>query len=255
MVAGIVGTINPLQMMTLPESASALLSSQQRAKIVTVEKDGSSIPATDKRYVELEFQFNPSEIKIVKGVDWKEGDIPPARNAPDLKFGGGKSATFDLAFVFDTSQNSKGLTGYGRDVRSYTQELLKLVMVHGPIDDRDPPPCIQFQWGKLVLFRAVVTQVTVSYTLFDPDGTPIRAEATVNLKQQDDSDDFPGFTNPTTRTEARKTRLVQEGDRLDLIAYQEYGAVGHWRHLAEANGLEDPRALQAGQILIIPPLP
>jgi nucleoid-associated protein YgaU len=83
----------------------------------------------------------------------------------------------------------------------------------------------------------------------------VRAQATVDFIQQDDSDDFADSTNPTTRTEARKTRVVQQGDRLDLIAYQEYGAVAHWRHLAEANGLHDPSGLRPGQVLVIPPLP
>ncbi len=191
----------------------------------------------------------------VRGADEKvePHQYKQTQDQHDLKFGGGKSATFDLSFVFDTSQEG-GLLGGTRDVRTYTQELLKLVMVHGPIDDRDEPPRIQFQWGKMILFRAVATDVTVTYTLFDADGTPVRAEVTVNLKQQDDSDDFSGPTNPTTRTEARKTHLVQQGERLDLIAYQEYGAAGHWRHLAEANGLRDPLDLRPGQILIIPPL-
>ncbi|MBN1177974.1 MAG: LysM peptidoglycan-binding domain-containing protein [Anaerolineae bacterium] len=251
-VSGIVGTINPFKMFTLPESASALLKSQQKAKIVTVKKDGGAISPTDARYVELEFQFNPAELKISKSVKWEAGKIPPARNAPDLKFGGGESAKFDLKFLFDTSQ--VGLIGT-RDVRTYTQELLRLVMVHGPIDDREEPPCVKFQWGTFVLFLAVVEKVDVTYTLFDPDGTPIRAEATVSLVQQDKTDDFPGSMNPTTRTEARKTRMVRQGERLDVIAYQEYGSAAYWRHLAEANGLSDPRALQPGQILSIPPLP
>jgi nucleoid-associated protein YgaU len=245
-------------MFTLPESASALLTKHQKAKIVTVKKDGGALSPTDARYVELEFQFNPKELKITKGVNWNAGKIPPARNAPDLTFGGGQSASFDLKFIFDTSQVGMGQSALSmgtRDVRTYTQELLRLVMVHGAIDDREEPPCVKFQWGKFVLFLAVVEKVEITYTLFDPDGTPIRAEATVNLKQQDAQDDFPGLTNPTTRTEARKTHLVQQGERIDLIAYKEYGSAAHWRHLAEANGLSDPRALQPGQILIIPPLP
>jgi nucleoid-associated protein YgaU len=242
-------TLDPTSMVTRPQTLGGIASNRQKAKIVSVDDKGKPLLPSDPRYVSLEFQFNPSELKVSKGVNWAAGKTPPARNAPDLKFGGGKSATFDLKFTFDTSQG-----GFTRDVRTYTQELLKLVMVHGPIDDRDPPPCVQFQWGKLALFRAVVTDVTITYTLFDPDGTPVRADATVNLTQQDDSDDFPGLTNPTTRTEARKTHLVRVGERLDVIAYQEYGSAAHWRHLAEANGLADPRALTPGQILIIPPL-
>jgi hypothetical protein len=242
----ITGMINPMQMFTAPDPPSPVSWTQQKAKIVTV---GAS--PMDEEYVELEFQFNPETIKITKEVEWGgKKDTIQERNAPDLKFGGGKPAEFSLALVFDTSENM-----LYRDVRMYTNELLKLVKLYGPVEDRYEPPQVEFQWGALTLFLAVVEKVEITYKLFDPDGTPVRAEATVNFIQQDDSDDFSGPTNPTTRTEARKTRIVQQGDRLDLIAYQEYGAVAHWRHLAEANSLRDPRSLQPGQVLVIPPLP
>jgi len=226
--------------------------SQQRAKIVTVDADGNPLPTSDKRRVELEFQFNPAQLSITKKVKWNAGKLPPARNAPDLDFGGGEAATFSLSLVFDTTRES---SRNARDVRKYTQELLTLVMVHGAIDQRKPPPRVRFQWGKFILFLAVVEEVSVSYTLFDPDGTPVRADATVKFVQQDDSDDFLRGQNPTTRTEARKTRVVEQGERLDLIAFQEYGSAANWRFLAEVNGLDDPRILEPGTVLVIPPLP
>lgn len=258
MVASLASMMNPFGMLTRPESLGGLPSNQQRAKIVTVDQSGVPLPKSSERYVELEFQFNPEKIEVSKTVTWtsKEtsalgGRITPQskRNAPDLDFGGGQPATFKLDFVFDTSQQ-------GGDVRGYTQELLKLVMMgkqQGSL--RTPPPRVQFQWGSFVLFMAVVDSVTITYSLFLPDGTPVRATAKVGFKQHDDSDDRQRSQNPTTRTEARKTRIVQAGDRLDLIAHQEYGQAAHWRFLAEANGLLDPRALKPGQILSIPPLP
>jgi nucleoid-associated protein YgaU len=42
---------------------------------------------------------------------------------------------------------------------------------------------------------------------------------------------------------------------LDWIAYQEYGAPAYWRHIAETNNLDDPKALYPGQILKLVPLP
>jgi nucleoid-associated protein YgaU len=246
---GISGMFNPAALFTAPESLSNILASQEKAKIVTVDEKGNELGLTDNRRVELEFQFNPASIKVVKSVTWKGGNVA-RRNAPDLKFGGGEPATFDLSLIFDTSSNIEY-----RDVRMYTNQLLKLVLMPGAVDQRKPPPQVKFQWGKLTLFLAIVEKVTIEYTLFDPDGTPIRAKADVGLKQQDDRDDYAGSTNPTTRTESRKTRIVQLGDRLDVIAYQEYGSPAHWRHLANANGLYDPRDLQPGQVLVLPPLP
>ena len=241
--------VNPARMITVPELCAA-----PSVAIATIEAvDGKGNPITDERRVYLQCQFNPAELKITKKVSWKAKAIPPARNAPDLDFGGGQSATFKLALVFDTTQDKKS---DGRDVRKHTNELLKLVKVHGSdIRKRKPPPRIKFQWGKITLFLAVVEQVVITFTLFDSDGTPLRAKAAVDFKQDDDSDDPMPRQNPTTRTEARRTRRVRQGDRLDLIAYEEYGHPSHWRHLAEANGLLDPQDLQPGQILVVPLLP
>lgn len=251
MVGPLVGMINPMQMFTLPQLLGGVPSQPEQALLVTVDVNGNELSKSDKRYVKLECQFNPSQLTVSKAVNWKPPDkTAPARNAPDLDFGGGQSASFSLSLIFDTTQSSGK-----KDVRQYTQELLKLVMLHGPLDRRLPPPRVQFRWGKLSLFLAVVTKVDITYTLFLPDGTPVRASATVAFTQQDDSDDYRRRQNPTTRTEARKTRVVQTGDRLDLIAHEEYGHPSHWRYLAEVNHLLDPRALQPGQILAVPPLP
>jgi nucleoid-associated protein YgaU len=229
---------------------------QQKAKIVTVDKKGK--PLRDERKLELEFQFNPSELSITKSVKWNEPEKgSPDKNAPDLNFGGGQPASFSLNLTFDTSQGHEE-----KDVRQYTQQLLKLTMLGKEVSGygtegtyRLKPPLVQLQWGKLVLFLAVVTSVTVTYKLFLPDGTPVRATAKVSFKQLDETDDKQEGQNPTTRTEARKTHIVQLGDRLDLIAYEEYGHSSHWRYLAEVNDLLDPRDLKPGQILSVPALP
>jgi nucleoid-associated protein YgaU len=227
---------------------------------LTVDRKGKELGRTDPRRVNLEFQFNPEQLTVTKTVTWSEPKKPVKyRNAPDLDFGGGQPATFSLDLTFDTTRDEDE-----KDVRKYTQELLKLAMLGkwgssgglgGHRQRRADPPRVQFQWGKLVLFLAVVTEVSTTYTLFLPDGTPVRATAKVTFKQFDETDDRKEGQNPTTRTQARRTRIVRTGDRLDLIAYEEYGHPSHWRYLAEVNDLLDPRVLQPGQILAIPALP
>lgn len=212
-------------------------------------------------------QFNPFELTIVKEATWssktasseKEKETIPQRNAPDLNFAGGGPATFSLNLVFDTTRESSSSE---QDVRKYTNELLKLTLMGGGDNSqkfsdgrRKPPPRVQFIWGSITLFIAVVTKVSITYTMFQPNGRPVRARAAVDFSQLDPADDSSGTTNPTSRTEPRKTRIIQMGDRLDMIAYQEYGHPSHWRYLAEVNDIHDPRTLFPGQIIIIPPLP
>jgi nucleoid-associated protein YgaU len=105
-----------------------------------------------------------------------------------------------------------------------------------------------------VLFIAVIKKVEISYTLFLASGIPVRARAKVDFIQAFDEDGPQDSQNPTTRTEARNTNLVHQGDRLDYLAFTEYGHPGLWREIAAANGLDDPNDIHPGQVLIIPPL-
>jgi hypothetical protein len=222
------------------------------AFLVTVDQAGVDLPESDDRYVYLECQFNPEQLKITKQVTWNKSQIQ-YMNQPDLDFGGGQAAEFSLDLLFDTTD--KDPSASGRDVRKYTNLLFKLVMMWGDdVTQRQDPPRVLFKWGTFELFLAVVTKVVVTYTLFDIDGIPVRAKADVSFLQWDDEDDPEPPQNPTSRTEGRKTRMVMMGERLDNIAYEEYGHASHWRYLADVNNLHDPRALKPGQILLIPPL-
>lgn len=174
------------------------------------------------------------------------------KNTPGLKFSGGKPASFGLDLFFDTSLTVEGSK---RDVRRFTNDLLALTLGEPDSNKKGEvknPPTVLFVWGKLVLFEAVVTEVEVTYMLFDVDGTPVRAKAKVGFLQHDEYDNPP--QNPTTRTEPRKTWVVQQGDTVHQIATYEYGHPSHWRHIADSNNLLNPLALQPGQVLVLPPL-
>jgi nucleoid-associated protein YgaU len=204
---------------------------------------------------ELECQFNPAELTIKKTTTWS-GDTSPSFNAPYLKFAGGEAATYSLSLFFDSYADATA-TKPPKDVREYTNQLLALTLRGAGYSmfllPYASPPSVEFIWGKIKLFSAVVEEVEISYTLFAPDGTPIRAKADVQFKQNElFGDDIIPAQNPTSRTDSRKTRIAQSRQRLDQIAYEEYGDSRYWRVLAEANGIDDPFQLVDGQILVIP---
>jgi hypothetical protein len=113
------------------------------------------------------------------------------------------------------------------------------------------PTYCRFQWGKTWSFTAVVSSVTLKFTMFLADGTPVRATGDVTFTQATDGKTYP-FQNPTSRSQPRKTRVIMPGDRLDLIAFDEYGDANRWYELAQANRLDDPLDLKPGQVLEIP---
>ena len=207
---------------------------------------------------EIECQFNPATLTISKTTNWA-GDPTPNFNSPRLKFSGGNAATYDLSLYFDSYSMTKkdGTTPDPKDVRVYTNQLMQLTLRGAGYSmflvPFSSPPSVTLVWGKITLFTAVVTSVQVTYTMFAPDGTPIRAKADVSFQQNELlGDDVIPAQNPTSRSDARKTRQVHAQQRLDQIAFEEYGDSRDWRLLAEANHLDDPFHLVDGQVLVIP---
>jgi hypothetical protein len=216
-----------------------------------------------REYDTIPCMFRPTEISISKGVSWGSAakstgkgkkdedeaeDTVPKLNVPKRRFRGGHAAKIDLDLFFDT-------TDTGKDVRSITDKLFELVTIRKDTLSTSPmTPYCRFVWGKIVTFMAYVNDVKVKYTLFKPDGTPIRAEASISLEQAVDENKLSG-QNPTSFSEARKLWVVTEGETLDWIAYQEYGDPAQWRHIAQTNNLMNPRDLRPGQLLKLTPLP
>lgn len=198
-----------------------------------------------------ECQFNPKQFSLSKRVSWSQQDTK-TKNVSNWSFGGGNPASMSVELFFDT-------TATGEDVRTkYTNFLLKLLNIDESKTDpagkplNEPPDC-RFAWGSILTFVVVVESVDLTFTYFLSDGTPVRATARLSLKQKIDESQQSG-QNPTSRSEARKTWIVREGETLDWIAFQEYGNPAHWRHIAETNDLANPRELRPGQVLKLVPL-
>jgi nucleoid-associated protein YgaU len=193
--------------------------------------------------------FNPKEYTFNKANSWKAGDTKGS-NVPPLEFERGQPATLQLQLLFDTYAE-------GKDVRKeYTDAIWKLMQVDESLKDKKNkkgrPARTRFQWGKTWSFEGVITKIAQKFTLFLPDGTPVRATLDVTFQQTKDESLYPR-QNPTSGgTETVHLWTVQEGDTLAWIAYKEYGDTNLWRVIADANRLTQVRRLRPGQVLEIP---
>lgn len=200
--------------------------------------------------------FNPTDYTFSKTNSWNEVMIED-QNVPNLEFGGGEPATLQVALFFDTYEAhvhpTLSITA-GEDVRKYTKGLWEIMKISTSGGKSEPPRC-RFEWGNFWSFEAVIISMTQKFTLFDNEGTPLRAQLNVTFKQIKDEGQYPR-QNPTSGgSPGEHVRRVREGETLSGIAYEEYGDPTAWRHIAEHNPIRDPRRLQPGQMLIIKPLP
>lgn len=193
--------------------------------------------------------FNPHEYTVSKQNTWERKDVK-GKNVPKVKFKQGGAQSLRLQLFFDTYADRS-------DVREHTTGLWNMMMVtedkKNPRNNKSEPPRVEFRWGRFS-FQAVITDMNQKFTLFLKDGTPVRTTVDVTFQQVDDPDEH-GRQNPTSGGgAARKTHIVAAGERLDLIAAQEYGDSIYWRLIARENGIFHPLRLYEGQQLVIPPL-
>jgi Contractile injection system tube protein/LysM domain len=194
--------------------------------------------------------FNPTQFRMAKANTW-DADQVQGKSAPDLYFTTGGSGTLDLSLVFDTSES-------GKPVTTHTNALFELMEVDPDLPGFDSatgrgrPQWVRFRWGSFASFKAVVENLSVEFTYFGADGSPLRARVTLSLRQYEDD---PGWVrqNPTSGTpNPARSHTVQPGEALDAITARYYGTGTDWRRIADANGIADPLHLEPGTVLVIP---
>ena len=201
----------------------------------------------------LAVMFNPEQYTVNRDNNFAQIAIPGLR-APLLQFVHGNAQTLDMELLLDTveahSAGTRQLNAAGGDVRPLVKAITGLLDIN---PSTHAPPILLFAWASFS-FTCVLTKATQQYTMFRPDGAPVRAKVQVS---------FTELTNAETeakeikRETADYTRVhaVGQGDSLPALAFRFLGDAALWRPIAIANELEDPEALTPGTTLIIPRLP
>jgi len=200
----------------------------------------------------VEVMFNPTDYTFSKANNWQPSKKKGA-NVPPLEFNGGNPTDLKVTLMFDTYET-------GEDVRdTYTNAIWNMVMVNkskiDPKTKKGQPPQVEFRWGAMWSFKAVIANITQKFTLFLADGTPVRASLDIVFRQVEDEGLYPR-QNPTSGgVPGHRTHTMKEGETLDFLAAKEYGSAAQWRFIAEFNKIDDPSHLKPGTVIALPPLP
>ena len=196
---------------------------------------------------EVQFQFNPKEYSVKKSAKWERKPAKGAKTATMPEFKGADPSTMSIECFLDGTEPPK------RDIVKDLETLFKCCKPGEQSlgNNKPSPPFVTFGWGETMSFNAIVKSVNAKYTMFTPDGKPVRAIATVELEE------LPAEAsrqNPTSGgLAARRSHTVVTGDSLQSVAYREYQNPGLWRALAHANDIDDPMRLRIGTHLMVPP--
>lgn len=114
------------------------------------------------------------------------------------------------------------------------------------------PNFLQLAWGTL-LFKCRLTSLEIEYTLFKPDGTPLRARAKASFQGYNDESELELQANKSS-PDLTHVRTVKAGDTLPLMCYRIYGSSLPYLQVAAVNNLTDFRRLKVGSQIVFPPL-
>ena len=198
----------------------------------------------------FECLFNPTDFTVEK-TNTISGQAVKGKNVPKTEFGGGGAQVLNLKLMFDDSEREEG------DLVPLMGRLQKWTLAaeqpKNTKSNRSRPPRVVFFWGSYRSFPALISKLSIQYTLFREKGQPIRAMVTLTLQEFVDATALPP-QNPTSQGQpGQKLRYIRPQDTLSQIAFEEYDDPTQWRRIADANRMENPRHLVTGQVIVIPP--
>ena len=204
-----------------------------------VEKAKIQVEGQDQA---ISVMFNPKEYTVSHTVWLGKDSDTDALNPSFNRF---EVNDFEVTLIFDTYEKRS-------DVRKLTIEIEKLGMPTIEGKERKRPPICCFIWGGFT-YRGIISKIKQNFTLFLPEGIPVRAELTVTFKSVMTPEEYVKYRGIEA---CRKLWTVKSGDRLDLIANKTLKDPSLWRKIAKENNIDSPLTFPTdsdiGRILIIP---
>ena len=177
--------------------------------------------------------------------------------SPDFNRMGEELINFEL--VFDgTGVVPAALAGNKSTGRSFTEDGISSqienfkAVVFSYNGNIHSPNYLKLVWGTL-LFSCRMKSLSFNYTLFKPDGTPLRARANAVFVEYTNSVALAKEANKSSPDLSHWVKVVA-GDTLPLLCYQIYGSSDYYIEVARANNLTYFSPLTVGRRLIFPPL-
>jgi hypothetical protein len=215
------------------------LDETQLAKLTIETYKTQKFDQVDDSYTVL---FNPSEYTLTRTNNYNRSQAA-GTSRPSTSHGSGNPDQLALSLFFDGT----GVVGDPGPVTDRVTSFLDLMRYRG---DQHKPRYLWVRWGWLT-FRCILKSATATFTLFDRDGEPIRAKVNASFEEVLEDKERVNEERASS-SDLHRVWRVEEGQTLDVIAYEVYEDPAYWRELAMFNGLENPRELEPGSLLSLP---
>ncbi len=174
-------------------------------------------------------------------------NVEQGQGTPDatIKYEKSTPSTVNFDLIFDGT----GVVNAKRtDLASEISKFKKVVYdYNGNIHS---PNYLKLIWGKALLYKCRLTSLKINYTLFKPDGSPLRAKLSVSFKEFQ----TPSAALDRNSPDMTHVKTVVSGDLLPSLVYDVYRDENHILKVADHNKLDSIMHLEPGKRLYFPPL-
>jgi hypothetical protein len=188
--------------------------------------------------------FNPEKYSVTSTFSYNN-DRRQGATGSELRFNRIEPRTFSFEFLVDG-------TGASGDKREVLLDIALFRLTCGFVGDTHRPTYLIIQWGTF-LARCVLSSLTIDYTLFRPDGSPLRATMKASFKEYT-LPVLEQLQNFLSSPDVTHIRTIAANDRLDLMCYKIYRDSKFYLEVARVNNLNNFRKLKVGEKLVFPPV-
>jgi hypothetical protein len=209
-------------------------------KIIPTTKDG--IPFG----VPFIAMFNPEAFSVKESVCWNV-NAPPGKNGKDPVYLKTRPRTFSIEFTLDGT----GVNTNGVKIPVTIQVALFRAVTTNVMGAIHRPMYLMVQYGTFINI-CVLNSSTVTYTMFDKFGLPIRAKIAAEFTERTPSklDNILGMLSSPDLTHQVE---VKEYDLLPYITWKTYNNQNYYLQVARVNKIKNFRKLRPGT-LVFPPI-
>ena len=228
----------------------------QKAQLVEMAPD---LRGTAPGAQPINVQFNPESLKVTYSNQVATSDNTGAQTGTAALQHVGRGTTKLAVQLWFDINHPTATEAAPRDVRELTGQVAFFIT---PKSDQKNPetffvPAVKFVWGAFS-FIGVMESMEETLELFSNDGRPLRASVTFGLTQQSISAFPSGGRLPATGRAAggKPTGTVPltaapAGSNVQGLADALGQAGKSWQDIAAANGIENPRFLEPGELIDI----
>jgi hypothetical protein len=177
-------------------------------------------------------------------------NTPIGKAAASPEFSRAEAETVSFSLIIDGTGVVE--SARGKSVTSEINRLRNLVYTYQG-SEHEPSP-VELNWGdELRAFRARLTQMSVDYTLFKPDGSPLRAKVKLAFVEALTPREVAVHADDQSPDMSHLVR-VRAGDTLPGLCQKILKDPDAYLEIARANDLDGFRTLEPNMILRFPPM-